>query len=284
MSEGSRRLELSSEFNIHDLPGQLFAAEILEQSLTEVRADGWSTSVRSLEPLGDPAWRVQFGHRHEDALFRRDDTLLHIQLAGSHFSATVAARDVAALDAELERLRTLFPSPDLSSKHEVQVTFWTYGAHGPMPSWRSIAVPGWDEIQANYGAATRSELQRLMRGFQPAHGGQLILWHGLAGTGKTFALRALAWEWRDWCEIHYIVDPDTFFGQRADYLMTVLTQPDEMAARIQMMRSYHGFGGAVFHRMAQYVDGDEDVDDESDSSKHWRLLVLEDTGELLTPD
>jgi len=67
--------------------------------------------------------------------------------------------------------------------------------------------------------------------------------------------------------------------------MTVLTQPDEMAARIQMMRSYHGFGGAVFHRMAQYVDGDEDDDDdESDSSKHWRLLVLEDTGELLTPD
>jgi hypothetical protein len=36
----------------------------------------------------------------------------------------------------------------------------------------------------------------------------------MAGTGKTFGLRALAWEWREWCDFHYIVDPDTFFGTR----------------------------------------------------------------------
>ena len=45
--------------------------------------------------------------------------------------------------------------------------------------------------------------------------------------GKTFALRALAWEWREWCEFSYIVDPDAFFGQHADYLMSVLLQPEE---------------------------------------------------------
>ena len=70
---------------------------------------------------------------------------------GGHLSATVASRDAALADAELERLRALFPAPDLSSRHEVQVTFWTYGPHGPQPSWRSIAVPGWDEIRDNYG-------------------------------------------------------------------------------------------------------------------------------------
>ena len=64
-----------------------------------------------------------------------------------------------------------------------------------------------------------------MRDFRPAHGGQLVLWHGTPGTGKTFALRALAWEWREWCQVHYIVDPDSFFGQHADYLMNVLMQP-----------------------------------------------------------
>src|SRR5206468_10797677 len=33
-------------------------------------------------------------------------------------------------------------------------------------------------------------LGAMMRDFQPSGGGQLVLWHGQAGTGKTFALRA----------------------------------------------------------------------------------------------
>jgi hypothetical protein len=107
-----------------------------------------------------------------------------------------------------------------------------------------------------------------------------VLWHGEAGTGKTFALRALAWEWREWCQIHYIVDPDTFFGERADYLMGVLTQPDEVSMGLQMMRSYHGFSPAVFHHDIDI----EETNGNGDAAKHWRLLVLEDTGELLTPD
>jgi len=114
-----------------------------------------------------------------------------------------------------------------------------------------------------------------MRNFTPAHGGQLILWHGEAGTGKTFALRALAWEWRDWCELQYIVDPDSFFGEHADYLMSVLTQPGY--AEMPDPR--------VMHRMMMsggYVDFAPEED--GDESKAWRLLILEDTGELLTPD
>jgi hypothetical protein len=127
-----------------------------------------------------------------------------------------------------------------------------------------------------------------MRDFRPAHGGQLILWHGEAGTGKTFALRALAWEWRDWCQLHYIVDPDTFFGERADYLMGVLTQPEGMTMGIHMMGGgWASFGSrAIFHEGLDIEDVEEEDDDGDgpSSAKHWRLLVLEDTGELLTPD
>ena len=37
------------------------------------------------------------------------------------------------------------------------MTFWTYGPHGPAPSWRSIVVPAWEEIRENYPAATKAE-------------------------------------------------------------------------------------------------------------------------------
>ena len=99
-----------------------------------------------------------------------------------------------------------------------------------------------------------------MQGFRPAHGGQLVLWHGDAGTGKTFALRALAWEWRNWCSLHYIVDPDSFFGQHADYLMNVLMQPGWEAMGAMQSQGWTAYGGGtstveVFERSADLVAG-----------------------------
>jgi hypothetical protein len=84
--------------------------------------------------------------------------------------------------------------------------------------------------------------------FRSGQAGRLVPWYGDPGTGKTYGLRALAWEWRSWCEFHYVTDPEFFFGGRADYLMDV-----------------------VLHEA------------EGDDGK-WRLLVLEDTGELLAAD
>jgi hypothetical protein len=212
-------------------------------------------------------------------LLELEGALVQITLGGGHAWATAAADDEAAVDAAFERLREALPAPDPTSSHDVTVTFWTYGPHGPMPSWRSIAVPSWDDIRVNYAAATRAELERLMAGFQPAHGGQLILWHGVAGTGKTFGLRALAWEWRDWCDLHYIVDPDSFFGEHADYLMSVLMQPEYTP---MMHPSPHGFIAGGWTSMAD-VQVESDDEDERER-KAWRVLVLEDTGELLSAD
>jgi hypothetical protein len=263
-------------------PSQMvFFERLIEDVLKDHRSERWATSERSLDVLGAPLFR-SVAPGAETVVVERNGALLHVGLYAGYVHAQAAAIDRAESAAALARLREELPAPEPVARHDVPVTFWTYTPQGPMPSIRPIAVPEWDEIARNYAAATRAHLGAIMSGFQPAHGGQLILWHGQAGTGKTFALRALAWEWREWCQLHYIVDPDTFFGERADYLMGVLMQPDELNMGLQMMRSFHGFSPAVFHHHME-VELDEDGDEES-GPKHWRLLVLEDTGELLTPD
>jgi hypothetical protein len=257
--------------------GELFLKRALEQGRAELGHDRWTTSARSLDVLGTPLVRYATEH-HESILFDDADKLYAVTRWGSHVDVQAAAGERAALEALFERLRTLLPAPDPSSAQEVNVTFWTYTPHGPQPSWRSIAVPNWGEIQANYTASTRTALGRLMDGFQPAHGGQLVLWHGLAGTGKTFALRALAWEWREWCEFHYIVDPDSFFGEHADYLMSVLMQEGAPISGAVLRMGHF----SSHHMVTMATSSDEE--DEDKPERAWRVLVLEDTGELLTPD
>ena len=270
------RAQLGLTHEIHgvqEADDAIFLERALADGRTEIRVENWPTAESSLAALGEPLLRVA-RQEGETALFEVDAVLLQVGFWGSHVHAMAAAHDKAAVDAAFARLRDLFRPPDPSSAHDVPVTFWTYGRGGPQPAWRPIGVPGWDEIRENYAPRTRSPLERMMREFTPAHGGQLILWHGVAGTGKTFALRALAWEWREWCQFHYIVDPDSFFGQHADYLMSVLMQP---AFPIMV-----GHGGIVAEMPLGF--GDESGGDARADERQWRLLVLEDTGELLTAD
>jgi Domain of unknown function (DUF5925) len=271
------KLDLTQEILHGGTALALFNSRVIEGGLAHVATAGWATASRNLNEHGPAIHRVS-GEGHEALLAERDDNLVLLSLHSGWVHVQVAGNDADRVSASLLELKELYPAPDPSSTHKVNVQFWTYGPHGPIPSWREVSVPEWADLESNYGAPTRSELERLMRGFTPAHGGQLILWHGEAGTGKTFALRALAWEWRDWCELQYIVDPDSFFGEHADYLMSVLTQPGYAEMRDPRFMHLAAMSGG-------YVDfGGDGSDEDGEGSKAWRLLVLEDTGELLTPD
>jgi hypothetical protein len=288
MQSGDRdRLRLTHQVEHDGLIGAVFTSRMLERGDRKVRRDGWATSARELPSLGEPLLHSTIGGG-DAVVVEISDVLLQIHLMSGNVYLIAAAESDEPIDALLARLREELPTPDPSSAHEVTVTFWTYGPHGPMPSWRSIAVPAWDEIRSNYPSDTRAGLDSLMSGWQPAHGGQLVLWHGSAGTGKTFGLRALAWEWREWCDFHYIVDPDTFFGQHADYLMSVLLQPEYLGMTVPSAHGFIGHGAMSFSvgevaPLGSEGEGDEDGDEQS-RGKPWRVLVLEDTGELLTPD
>jgi hypothetical protein len=275
--EGGHRLKLNREVRPGGTAAALFLAHVLERGLEDLVTAGWATAARSLVALEQPIHRIT-GEGREAIVAAREGTLVLMSLGSGWIQVQVAGNDADRVASSLAELKELFPPTDPSAAHKVNVQFWTYSRHGPIASHREVAVPEWAEVEANYTASTRAGLNRLMLAFRPAHGGQLILWHGEAGSGKTFALRALAWEWRDWCEFKYIVDPDSFFGEHADYLMQVLTQPGY--AELPDPRAMHHM--AMSGDIPYFPGGP--LGEKVGGSEAWRVLVLEDTGELLTPD
>ncbi|MEV6369487.1 DUF5925 domain-containing protein [Micromonospora musae] len=131
----------------------------------------------------------------------------------------------------------------------VSIGFWHHNKHGgAQRDGRGIEAPNWTAIRNNYPAAARAALTELM-GLTPDDvSGRLLLLHGPPGTGKTTALRALAQQWRKWCQVDCVLDPEELFGDPG-YLTEVA------------------------------VGEDEEADDGPERS--WRLLILEDCDELI---
>ena len=233
----------------HEACGALFLGEVEGRGLRWVErasATRAEVFVPDLDSLGtvELSWRAPDSH---DAFLRLGDDL--IGLLTSRYGGieiTVAGRSADAVHEAAASIAARLRSEPPPQSDEVIVHFWAQGSHGPSASPRAITAPHWADVKDNYSARARRELEHLSALREP-EGGSLVLWHGPPGTGKTHALRALAREWRAWCTVHYITDPESFLGRSTRYLMSVAA----------------GDGG------------DDDL---------WRLIVLEDAGELMAAD
>jgi hypothetical protein len=140
-------------------------------------------------------------------------------------------------------------------RQSVIVGFWNQTRSGsPHRTERELDVDPWDTIGRNYPAACAGGLGRLMTMGPGAAGGRLLLLHGPPGTGKTTALRALAYAWRGWCRMETVLDPERLL-EEPSYLMQV------------------ALGG----------DDEQDEACNGDTPRH-RLLVLEDCDEMIRAD
>jgi hypothetical protein len=198
-----------------------------------------------LMPAGSTPARTARNEQMTAALVVGDEWTLRVSRWGDRATLTVTAADEqrgqAVLDESIEGACEPPPPPD---KPCVEIGMWHAGGRGPVRRARTVDSPPWTEIDRNYTASVRTAVGALAA-LGPGHlAGRLLLLHGPPGTGKTTALRSLAYEWRAWCSLDLVLDPEHLFGS-AGYLMSLLV-------------------------------GDDSVD-----SSRWRLLVLEDCDELI---
>lgn len=249
-----------------DLVRSTFLREIADAGLHRIHRVSLSVEELPLDRLAEHAAVLvaatsgEHG-RVQNALIRIGSVALGLVGPGHGRNAVtivLAGEDGPALvEAGSQLSRALADAPDRDER--VRVWFWSGGsslggAHGSM---RRLDMPSLDAIRENYPPAVLASLARLASIHPPdLPPGRLILWHGVPGSGKTWALRALGREWRDWCDVHYVTDPERLLGGDGGYMMDLLLGSDEL----------------------DWISG------AGDEPSRWRLLVLEDAGELLAAD
>ncbi|WP_405497652.1 DUF5925 domain-containing protein [Streptomyces sp. NBC_00096] len=160
--------------------------------------------------------------------------------------SVTAATDSLAREV-LDSLVRAHEEKEEADSGTVSFGFWHLSKMGTaVRITRDTRAPRWAAIRNNYTAPARTRLDHLT-GFGPEDlSGAILLLHGPPGTGKTTALRALAQEWRQWCEFEYVLDPENLFSSSSYLLDTALNRGPERS--------------------------------------DWRALVLEDCDELLRSD
>jgi hypothetical protein len=232
---------------------QVFGAMLARRGLKILLHEAFEATEKELRPDTMAGrlliWEEHNHHRVALMASVLEDAILLIQQRGSVVVADIASNELEAARKLLAHVHEKFPAEDRSEETCVPLFFWHLSEMGANASVRKVEVVDWKDIATNYAAHTSEQLEALMahRPGSPQRG-NLLLWHGLPGTGKTFAIRALAWAWRKWCRFEYIVDPEVLFGN-GGYLNEVMLCNEIV-----------------------------------EQSKKHRLLILEDCGEMMTAD
>lgn len=242
------KLQLQYETYLSEFCEAIFAREFVARGFGYCRTARWRTESERLDAAawGDVLVQEE-GSEDQMAVVALDNSLTLVRL-GEGFVSVRIATPKPGVEEILKGFQKLLPPVEHREEQVIDIRFWRSNDGVARSSSRSIKVPSWAEIQVNYSTETAESLSELLDAFSPGRNGQLVLWHGPPGTGKTYALRALGWQWREWCSLEYVIDPEKLLTD-SHYLVSVVTHQDD--------------------------------DEEPDA---WRLLVLEDTGELLMLD
>lgn len=259
---------ISEETSSVNLATAILLAEISRRQLTVSVARRWFTTASAPGLLRQAADRVVFEWhqgRDQELTLEWGDCLVNVAWMGyprpRRLVVTVCGSDRLRIDHLLDEIDMLVPAVPEPDDGTAKVVFWSRGRHSTEATVKRVASPHWDEIARNYPSSTRDALLPLMTDLDAvAARGRLLLWHGPPGVGKTWALRALAREHPRSAVLDYIVEPEIVFGAGSHNLT------------------------AVLHGHEDDHHDDEEDHEGSEREAPWRIVVLEDTDELLSVD
>jgi hypothetical protein len=211
--------------------------------------------MRDFSVAGRVVHRMAREFNVEHLAILESGAIAHVDVAGPRTGIRVAAESAELARTELEKIIECIGSVEEPDDSKLQVRFWSKTPEGPKASGRTLDVIEWDQAQENYSMRTHAAVESLANGFAATRSG-MILWHGEPGTGKSRAVEAVVNSWREWCDVHFVTDPEEFLWHGSWYLMQVIN------ARQRVRRAN---GGEL-------------------ELEKWQLIVLEDSGELLSAD
>ena len=237
------------EILTEDLPQARFVTAMVTRRLAHVANDSFSGAAAP-SALAELSTAIlvrsdRDGNAVEAFVQLRDGQLAFVDAGYGSVRIEVAAASREAAAAGAATLREALRT-EPPAQTSITIAFWMRNERGGTWRNRSIDAPAFNEIEDNYTAPVRGALEQLCATRAPDRG-RLILWRGEPGTGKSHALRALARAWAPWCSAHFVMDPEELLGHGAAYLLDLLSW-----------------------------DGDDE--------NRWRLVILEDAGELIAAD
>jgi hypothetical protein len=191
----------------------LWLAAAAHLELRYVAGDDWTAArdadwLERLTQNADIIYRLVHESGRSASVFQLANALvLTVIDSDGDISISSAAPSHDEALAAIKRVREAVPELGEAQGARVMIKLWSCGPHGPTPRTKVLEVPPWSSLAANYSRATRAVLEGYVRDIAIGSG-KLALWLGPPGTGKTPALRALAWEQRATVRLHYVLDPE----------------------------------------------------------------------------
>lgn len=155
--------------------------------------------------------------------------------------------------------------------------FWHLSPDGPVGHTKELLCPSIKDIEDNYTPVIQNMLYKLADMRKPDNNGKIVLWQGEPGTGKTYAVRALAraWSQKIKASIEVVLDPERLLGN-SDYMYSLLLSGSNRQNERRRNRA-----GKKPRRYPSVSHMIEDMDDDDyDDDTPIRLIIIEDHAEL----